>query len=62
MNKVEDLIPGTQWIRPEEPNYVLTITEVYPSRVKGTNPDGDKFRCSLGVFLREFEPYISERS
>jgi hypothetical protein len=59
MNKVEDLIPGTQWIRPEEPNYVLTITEVYPSRVKGTTPDVDKFRCSLGVFLREFKPYIS---
>jgi hypothetical protein len=58
MTKVEDLIPGTKWIRPESPNYFLTITEVYPVRVFGVNPDGNKFRCSLGVFLREFEPYV----
>lgn len=54
--KRQKLLPNTKWIRPKFPNYVVIVKEVYPSRVIGTVPSGKKFRCSLGVFLQEFEP------
>lgn len=54
--KSEHLTVGSRWARPEHPDWILTVREVYPSRVIGDNPNGQQFRCSTGVFLREQYP------
>lgn len=54
--KSEYLVSGSRWATPKNPNWILTVREVYPGRVIGDNPNGQQFRCSTGVFLREQYP------